>query len=349
MLRCGIYWADGSPVVSARAREVIFPVHDAEELPPHAFQLLLTDALLSCRRRLRTPIFPLATGVAWPSRVASATGDPQPLALRRSWTHVSVKQLIADALRAAGLPGAVRIVNDADAEAVAESRLGVVKDAHTALVVKIAGGLGAAVLHQGSVLSGARGFAGEIGHVPARSIVRDAGLPAVDLLRTCSCGEQGHLQTIVSIAAAVDRLAPGLAARRGSYLAAIEHIEHTVSAAKIDAVMHEMGVVLGRALCTPVAMLNADMVVLRPSSFPSSRLVSGVLDELRAALIDVPAVRLGSHTEVGQWMGAQGAALAVSDEFARPRVRSAQADWRSVPRLPEIPPLPTRSNALSRV
>jgi glucokinase len=268
--------------------------------------------------------------------------------------NVSVKELVADALRTAGLPSPVRIVNDADAEALAESRVGVIKGAHTALVVKIAGGLGSAVLHEGRVLSGARGFAGEIGHVPIDSIMQDGDTAdplALDGARRCSCGSKGHLQTIVSIAAAVDRLAPGLASRRGSYLAAIEEIERTVAEETIDAVMHELGVVLGRSLCTPVAMLNPDMIVLRPASFPSSRLVSGVLDVLRAALLDVPAVRLGSQAGLGQWMGAQGAALVVSDEYARPRVHNAQADWRSVPKLAAISPLPAQqpTKALSRV
>jgi len=83
-------------------------------------------------------------------------------------------------------------------------------------------------------------------------------------------------------------------------------------------------------------MLDPDIVVLRSLFFSSDRLVDGVLEELRAASLDVPVVKLGTRAERGRWMGAQGAGLVVSDRYARARVQSAQEDWRVVPALEPV-------------
>ena len=119
----------------------------------------------------------------------------------------------------------------------------------------------------------------------------------------------------------------------------MKELEQTVPAKVTDLVMHETGVVLGRALCGPVAMLDPDIVVLRSQFFPSSRLSDGVLEELKAASLDVPVVKLGTDGERGRWMGAQGAALVVSDDYARVRIEHAQEDWRAVEPLQPVDPL----------
>lgn len=349
MVRCGIYHPDGRVVAYTTVSRVIFPIDAKEALDPSAFGELLRDALLECRRQLKAPIYPLACGVAWPTRVARSTGEPDPLLIRAGWSNISVRGIVGQALQEASLDVPMRIVNDADAEALAETRLGVAQDARSVLVIKLAGGVGAAVVYNGEVLSGARGFAGEIGHVHVAVSNVDDRLKVLPRLPPivvplnpdlpCTCHMTGHLQTMVSVAAIVERLAPGLAGTLGSYSAAMKELEQTVPAKVTDLVMHETGVVLGRALCGPVAMLDPDIVVLRSQFFPSSRLSDGVLEELKAASLDVPVVKLGTDGERGRWMGAQGAALVVSDDYARVRIEHAQEDWRAVEPLQPVDPL----------
>jgi predicted NBD/HSP70 family sugar kinase len=76
--------------------------------------------------------------------------------------------------------------NDATLAASAESRRGAAIGATVALHLRIEGGLGGAVVDHGKVLIGARGAAGEFGHMPF-------GDPAV----TCPCGAHGCWGTTV--------------------------------------------------------------------------------------------------------------------------------------------------------
>lgn len=349
MVRFGIYRVDGDPITWVRTPEMIFPVNTDQALDPASFGALVSNALIACRRQLTEPVYPLACGVAWPSRIALSSGEPEPLVIRQRWKNTSVKELITNALKDAGFSVPVTIVNDADAEALAETRLGVARNARTALVVKLAGGVGAAAVHEGQLLKGGHGFSGELGHMPVAVSLTDDRLRIPSRLPTsvvalspdlrCSCHLTGHLQTMVSAAAVADRLAPGLAEELGSYLAALEQIERTIHPTIIDLVMHELGQVLGRALCGPIAMLDPNIVVLRSIFFPTSRLVAGVIEELRAASLEAADVRLGTQGVRGRWMAAQGASLVVGDEYARPRIRRAQQDWRAVPSLEPTAPL----------
>jgi predicted NBD/HSP70 family sugar kinase len=349
VVRCGIYRPDGEPVSYASVPTVVFPIGSTDALDPVAFRTLVSDLLVDCRRQLKEPVFPLACGVAWPSRVARRSGEPEPLVIRERWRGTNVRRLFREALERAGFQIPLSITNDADAEAIAETRLGVAQRARTVLVVKLAGGVGAAVIHDGEVLSGARGFAGELGHVHVAVSIDDERLKLpptrsqmivpLDPNLPCTCGVTGHLQTMVSTAAVVDRLEPGLAEQHGSYLAALAELETKVPSKVIDVLMHEIGIILGRALCGPVAMLDPDIVVLRSIFFPSSRLVDGVLHELRAASLEVPIVKLGTRADTGRWMGAQGAALFVGDRYARPRIQAARENWRTVPELKPVPPI----------
>src|SRR5206468_743471 len=205
-----IYRPDGEPVTYVRIPTMIFPMNTDQALDPASFGRLVSSALIDCRRQLTEPVYPLACGVAWPSRIALSTGEPEPLVIRQRWKNTSVKELVTHALQDAGFSVPVTIINDADAEAIAETRLGVARNLRTALIVKLAGGVGAAAVHEGKVLRGGRGFAGEIGHMPVAVSLTDDRLkipsrlpPSVVALNPdlrCSCHLAGHLQTIVSVA-----------------------------------------------------------------------------------------------------------------------------------------------------
>ncbi|MFF9562989.1 ROK family protein [Leifsonia sp. NPDC014704] len=100
------------------------------------------------------------------------------------WTDVDLGRELAGIVDAP-----IHLINDADAEAIADS---ITSDDFGAnqLFVSLSTGVGAAVIIDGEVVSGAAHRAGEIGHVPVL-FGRDAPL--------CACGNRGCLEEIVSV------------------------------------------------------------------------------------------------------------------------------------------------------
>ncbi|SHF96213.1 ROK family protein [Geodermatophilus nigrescens] len=95
------------------------------------------------------------------------------------WTDVDLWSVWPDA-------GVLVADNDATLAALAESRRGAAVDARLALHLRVDAGLGGAVVEAGRLLGGARGAAGEFGHLPM-------GDPAV----RCACGARGCWGTAV--------------------------------------------------------------------------------------------------------------------------------------------------------
>lgn len=85
-----------------------------------------------------------------------------------------------------GLP--VKVNNDANAAAIGEKAYGVAAGMNDFIVLTLGTGVGGGVVCNGHLLSGARGFAGELGHVTFPF--------AAD--RICGCGRKGCLETVAS-------------------------------------------------------------------------------------------------------------------------------------------------------
>ena len=94
-----------------------------------------------------------------------------------------------------GLRGPVRVSNDANCAAYAETHHGAATDSSHVLYLTGTVGIGAGIVEDGDLVRGAAGFAGEVGHMPV-------GDPAA----LCGCGRQRLL-------GGVDR--PARDARRG--------------------------------------------------------------------------------------------------------------------------------------
>lgn len=86
------------------------------------------------------------------------------------------------------------ISNDANAAAVGEMKYGVARGMRDFLMLTLGTGVGGGVVCDGNVLSGSRGFAGELGHISTPK--------ALD--RMCSCGRPGCLQTVASASGVVE-------------------------------------------------------------------------------------------------------------------------------------------------
>lgn len=105
------------------------------------------------------------------------------------WHEVRVAELVEKAL---GLQ--VFVENDANAAALAEIWLGAAKDVSSMMYLKTASGVGAGIIYERRLLTGARGMAGEIGHIPL--------IPGG---HQCRCGQQGCLETYLYLPDVIHR------------------------------------------------------------------------------------------------------------------------------------------------
>lgn len=111
------------------------------------------------------------------------------------WTGMPIRARLEEAL---GLP--VIVDNDANAAALGECRFGAGRGARDLICLTIGTGIGGGIIVDGKLLHGARGSAGEVGHI----IVETGGAH-------CPCGMQGCLEAYASATAIVRRTREALA------------------------------------------------------------------------------------------------------------------------------------------
>jgi predicted NBD/HSP70 family sugar kinase len=178
-------------------------------------------------------------GVGVPAAVDPATGWILHPTTLEGWPAESA----VDAVGARwDLP--VVVENDARAAAVGESRT----DEETLVHVKVATGIGCGIVVGADVLRGARGVAGDIGHV--RAIVPGAGSEPL-----CRCGRTGCLAAYSSGRALLERLAPHGVDTLAGIVSGVD--DPAVLAALLDAAD-----VLGVTLATTVTTVNPHRLVL---------------------------------------------------------------------------------------
>jgi predicted NBD/HSP70 family sugar kinase len=189
---------------------------------------------------------PRAVGVSVPGTVSrSMRLDASAL----NWHDVDLTGLWPDA-------GVFVAGNDATLAATAESSRGAAVGAAVGLHLRIEAGLGGAVVENGRPVIGARGAAGEFGHMPF-------GDPAV----LCPCGARGCWGTAVD-GGALARLLndppprdPITYARR-VIAAAREALTVPATASPAVAAVRTVGTALGRGIAGLVNGLDADLVTL---------------------------------------------------------------------------------------
>lgn len=150
--------------------------------------------------------------------------------------------------RELGLP--VLVENNVTALAMAERLHGVGRDHDNVLVVTIGTGIGAAIVVDGSIARGARGGAGEIGH-----------LPVIDGGPRCRCGNAGCLEAVIGEDALVaEGRARGVLGGADGIDALLAAADRGDSAAA--AIFGEAGHLLGRALAGLVHTLDPEIVIV---------------------------------------------------------------------------------------
>lgn len=167
--------------------------------------------------------------------------------------------------------------------------------------VRLSDGVGAGLVVSGRLVTGARGFAGQLGHVTADPL----GAP-------CRCGKRGCLETIASVPAI-------LAACRasGADVTSLDDLAVAVDKADpvVDAVLRGVGATLGRVLGAAAMTLDPDEVVIGGEIVHVAPvLVEQAAATLRYELHSLPSVE-PIAVRVGQLRDSDGALGALAATF----------------------------------
>ncbi|MFG6433768.1 ROK family transcriptional regulator [Roseateles sp. LYH14W] len=147
----------------------------------------LATALLKLRRQLDASQQILGIGVGLPGGVNEARGVLY-FAPNLGWRDVPFAALLGEKLQDTALAGVpLFIQNEADVAALGELEFNLTAASDPLLYVSINQGLGAGVIVGDRLLTGSRGFAGEVGHM-----VLQPGGPR------CSCGRRGCAEALIA-------------------------------------------------------------------------------------------------------------------------------------------------------
>lgn len=185
----------------------------------------------------------VSVGVGLPGPVEHSTGRPINPPIMPGWDDADVPGILAARLR---VP--VLVDNDVNLMALGEHTTQW-RDVDHLLFVKVATGIGAGVISDGSLRRGAQGAAGDIGHVAVPGVL---DLP-------CRCGNSGCLEAIASGPA----IASGLTAS-GVPAATSADVVALVRAGDLDAgrAVREAGRHIGGVLAACVSLLNPSVIVI---------------------------------------------------------------------------------------
>jgi predicted NBD/HSP70 family sugar kinase len=283
--------ADLSAQVLAERSAELDVDHDADAGLDTAAELVeaaLADAGVS-RRAV------LGCGMGLPGPIDRTTGTVGSTVILPGWAGLRA----ADAL-SARLDLPVRVDNDANLGALAEMAYGAARGARDLLYIKVASGIGCGVVLDGHVHHGARGIAGELGHVH----VEPRG-------RVCRCGNRGCLETVAA--------GPALLA-----LLRDAHGEQLTVPTMLDLarggdpgatrVLADAGGAIGRALADACNILNPELIIFGgevgaaadalldgarqalaryalPAARAAARVVPGVLGALALVIADTESLR----------------------------------------------------------
>lgn len=162
------------------------------------------------------------------------------------WRDVRFGDRLGAAL---GHAAPVCVANDADVAALAEIHRGVAVGVDDVLYVWGEVGVGGGLISKGEMITGASGFAGEIGHLPVNP-----------LGRACQCGSRGCWETEVGEGALLQRAGRSRDGGREAVDALLDDALGGVALAV--AALNEEATWLGFGLAGLINVLNPSMVVL---------------------------------------------------------------------------------------
>ncbi|MEU8569264.1 ROK family transcriptional regulator [Streptomyces pathocidini] len=199
------------------------------------------------------------------------------------------------------------VENDVNALAVAEQWFGVGVDVPWFAVVTVGAGVGSALVLDGKLMHGARGAAGELGHI----VVEPGG-------RQCRCGNRGCLEAIASEPAILASIAEA-GGPSGIDIEAAVGLARAGDAPAFTAFMRA-GVALGAGIATLANLVNPARIVLSGEGLVASDLLMGSLRETFAArtLLPADAYELITRPLPDEAWARGAAAVALRDIFTGP-------------------------------
>jgi predicted NBD/HSP70 family sugar kinase len=216
------------------------------------------DELLTLAGRSAASICGIGLGLPGPVDFVEAKVVRPPL--MPGWHDVPIRELVGRRFDAP-----VQVDNDANLMALGEQH-SQYPDAASLVFVKVGTGIGAGLVLNGSVLRGAQGAEGHIGHVRLEGSTRP-----------CTCGATGCLAASASGGAIVGELKA-----KGLGVSSIADVLALVEAGDADATatVTAAGRELGDVLATVVALLNPDVLVLGGDLGTTEHLLQSVHERL---------------------------------------------------------------------
>ena len=213
----------------------------------HATLDALTGLLADAERQLGGSAH-AGIGIGIPGTISKATG----LVKNANSTWLNGHPLERDL--AARIGRRVHLANDANCFALSEAGDDAGAGAHTVFGVILGTGVGAGIVTDGKILTGANGIAGEWGHNPLPW--PDAATPEKS---PCYCGKSGCIETYLSGNGLVRIY--GLIGPPGQNAEAIAALAESGDAAATDAI-ETYASLLARALAHVINVLDPDVIVL---------------------------------------------------------------------------------------
>lgn len=220
-------------------------------------------ALVATRPDL--PAAPSSVVMGVPGPIDNTTGRLRAGTLLPGWTDLRPAAELAALI---GSP--VLAENDANLSALGELAQGAGRSVRNFLYVKAATGIGAGVIIDGALYRGARGTAGEIGHVQ----IRENG-------SLCRCGSRGCLETVASAGFAESLLRQ----RPGSENLGLRELTGNGSPAA-GRVFNDMGRAIGRVVADVSSSVDPEYII-----------VGGRLVDDAGELIDGIAAAVNRYTQ----------------------------------------------------
>jgi glucokinase len=205
-----------------------------------------------------------------------------------------------------GIPAYIE--NDASAAALGEHRFGAGRGTRHLLHATLGTGIGGGIVIDGRLYRGAKGLAGEIGH-----IILDPAGPR------CNCGSRGCLEAMVSGVAFAERARKLIAEGRAPHLARIAaereptagdlHAAALAGDMAAEAEIRHGGHLLGLALGSVVNVLNPEAVTVSGGLLAMGEMLLAPMREAMYSLAYGPAAgTLVRVSELGEDAGLLGAA-----------------------------------------
>jgi predicted NBD/HSP70 family sugar kinase len=223
---------------------------------PHEIASTITESFKSLLRETGVPEDKILwCGVASPGLVNSDQGIVE-TSSNLAWKKVPFAHILSESL--SGIP--VHIENISNAAALGEKVCGIGKGYPNLIYLNVSMGIGAGIIIDNNVFRGARGYAGEIGHVPMT--IHDGP--------QCSCGREGCLEAFCGVPAVLRRVKAQVSDEEFKRLNVdkesiqIPHLTKSplFDIPEIQRIMDETGYLIGIAIAHLISLFDTEMVIL---------------------------------------------------------------------------------------